>query len=127
MTTPSIKTIQAKLKLTPERARTVRKLMTGELDPMAFASVEAWVAQCYNRPRRSEMIMCALNEVLETHGVEAIDGSDWVDSFHGHIRYTYCNTGDAYGATVVLDSKTGNFLVTDWGSLVEAMEQEHAE
>lgn len=116
---PSIKTLQTRLSLPRERAIQLRKLLDGRLDPETFESVKKWVGQCYHKPRKSELVMCAANELLETHGVEAIEGSEYTDSYHGHIRYTYCNTGDAYAATLIRDCVKGRYLVSDWGTLVE--------
>jgi methylthioribose-1-phosphate isomerase len=116
---PSIRTIQTRLKLDRPTALKLRKLLDGRLDPMEFESVKQWVAQCFNMPRRTELIECAANELLGTYGVEAIESKEWVDSYHGNIRYTYCNTGDSYGATLVRDCVKGRWLVTSFGDLAE--------
>jgi hypothetical protein len=118
MRIPSIKTLATHLRLSHDNATRLRKLLDGRLDPMTFARVEAWVRQCYNRPRQCELIMCAADELLETHGVEVITG-EYVDNYHGAIRYEYCNAGDTYAATLVRDTRNGRYLVTSVGDLIE--------
>jgi hypothetical protein len=91
-------------------------LMNGDVDPDGFESVEAWVRQCYNRPSHVERVMCACNEVLDTHGVEAIfmDG-EWEPAA------TYCNTGDTYAPTVLYCHREDEYMITSWGDYYEAL------
>lgn len=63
--------------------------------------------------------MVAVDEALGTFGVEAITGPEWLDSFHGNVVATYCNTRDSYCPTVLLCHKRGRFLLTSWGDYVE--------
>lgn len=98
-----------------ETQRKVYQLVTGELDPMTFKNVEKWVRQCYNRPRKFELILEALNELLEGHGVEALEEND-------EIIAHYINMGDPYVATIIYD---GDYHIADWGSYLEAWEAEN--
>ena len=111
---PSVKTLETRLNLTHEKALQLRKLLDGRLDPETFKSVVNWVSQCYNRPSRISLIECAANEILETHGVEAL-------FMPGEFRplYTYCNTGDSYVSTLIRDHAKGRWLVGSWGDIVE--------
>lgn len=116
---PSLKRIKEVLKLSDNKAQQMRDLLAERLDPETFDSVQKWRAQCYNwPPSRAEMVMCAANEILETHGVEAIQG-EWVDHYNQDIRYTYCNTGDTYAATLIYDTAKDRYLLGSWGDLVE--------
>ena len=47
-------------------------LIEGKINPEFYSDVRSWVRQCYHKPKEQELIHCALNEVLEAHGVEAI-------------------------------------------------------
>ncbi len=108
----------------PDQADQIIKLIEGDLDPETFASVQSWERQCYTwPPRDSEMIMCAINELLEGHGIEAIRYDDmWIDSYHCDIVATYINMGDTYDTTVLLDSATGEYQVTCYGDYLEKIE-----
>ena len=102
-----------------ECADNVRKLIHGTLDPMTYSDVESWVRQCYSTPSDDELIMCAINQELGLLGVEALrrEGA-WVDSYYGDITHSFCNTGDSYGLTIILDHKTGRFSQGCWADRV---------
>ena len=115
---PSIKTIA---QIWPDKAKEIRGIMDGSIDPESFENVERWVRQCYNRPSTVELQLEAINGVLEGHGVEALDeSSDWFPQPH----YSYVNMGDTYTTTVVYDHERGRWLITDWGTIAEKFPQE---
>jgi hypothetical protein len=104
----------------PDQANQIISLISGDLDPETFNQVQSWTRQCYNLPRDDELIMCAINELIEGHGVEAIRYDDmYIDSYHQDIVATYVNMGDTYNTTILLDSATGDYQVTCWGDYVE--------
>lgn len=112
--------------LSPDEAMQVKGLLDQTIDPDDFDSVQNWCRQCYNEPPQFDKVLCALNEVLDGHGVEGIEREDaWVDSYHGRFIASYVNMGDTYAATIVRDSETGKFLLTTWGDFVEAWDLEH--
>lgn len=118
--------LMSQLEVDEQTAIVVHGLIGGTLDPEGFESVERWVRQCYHRPSQNELIMRALNEVLDGHGVEAIRvDAAWVDAYHHDVVGTFVNMGDAYAGTIVLDSETGEFIPTTWGDFVETWEREH--
>jgi hypothetical protein len=98
------------------RTEKIMGLMDGDVDPEEFESVQKWLAQCYNRPSDDELIMCAIDELLETFGVESLDLDDRLIS--------YCNAGDTYAATIchIGDGWTDEYVVASWGDLVEEAE-----
>lgn len=103
-------------------ATAILDLVSGKTDPEDYQSVERWIQQWrYHRPSDIELAMCAINELLETYGVEALFFEDGA----AYPRYTYCNTGDTYAATVCYDYDTEEYLVASWGDLVEEHEQEN--
>ena len=122
MATPTIKTLQTRLGLDVSTAKAIRGLMTGDSDPRQYASVQGWLDQCFNEPSGDEMIMCAIDELLGTYGVEPIRGR-YVDSYHQDIQAVYCNAGDTYDGTILLDHETGRYIVTSWGDWFEARER----
>lgn len=115
---PSVKTIENRLDVDRDTAKRIRGLMDGSIDPETSKAVQRWIGQCFNKPSKNEMIMCAINEAYETYGVEAIEG-EWIDNYHMNIQAVYCNTGDAYCDTVLLCHKRDRFMITSWGGYVE--------
>lgn len=70
------------------------------------------LAQFYNRPDRRYARMLALNHYLEMYGVEHAGQC-------GERGFSYLNTGDAYGTTLIqFDDKASIFIGT-WGDIVE--------
>jgi hypothetical protein len=117
MRAPSIKTITSELNLTSAQARLIRALIKGDqktLDPVLFPGVHAWVASCYHLPTRTERIMACISEVMQGHGVEAIDAQGI------QPRAVYVNTGDTYTPTVLYCYRTRSYRVQSWGDYLEA-------
>ena len=126
--TPEMFSDLARTAKDPEAASKAAGLLNGTIDPETVPETEAWVRQCYHCPRAKELILHAVNAVLDLYGVEAIDVEEaYVDSYHGGIIASYCNTGDTYAQTVLLDSETQEFMLTSWGDFLESWEAEHAE
>jgi hypothetical protein len=117
---PSIATIANVLRVPRETAVKVRALMDGTTDPDTYASVQRWSRQCLHEPRTMEKTLCALNEVLGTHGVEPLLGLPWGSHYHQDVQACYCNAGDPYAATVIRDHVRGRWVVGCWGSFVES-------
>lgn len=108
----------------PEAARVAAGLLNGDLDPESIDAVGDWISQCYHKPRHDALVMFALNHVFDCHGVEPVRlEGEWVDSYHGDIVATYINTGDTYASTIVLDSESGEYLLTSYGDYVENLSQ----
>lgn len=113
---PSVKTLKRYWQ--PEVALKARELMDGRLDPETFESVEGWIRQSYHRPSDDELVMEALNKLLEGHGVEAV----WPTDVVTQPRFEYINMGDTYDATIVHDLTTGHYHATTWGDYFELLE-----
>lgn len=95
----------------PDAAEKAAGLLNGTVDPDTVLDSVLVLDH-------EELVMEALDKVLECHGVEALR----VDGCLAPIG-TYLNTGDPYVTTVVLD-EDGEFHVTCYGDFVEAWEQE---
>ncbi len=115
---PSIKTIAKYMPwLSPDQVKLVRRLMTGEVEPTAVSKkCDKWVRLCYHEPSEIEQIMAAIDDVIETCGVEAI--SDKRFSCYKPMA-VYCNNGDTYAPTVIYCYKTDRFLIMSWGDYYE--------
>lgn len=66
--------------------------------------------------------LCALNEILGTHGVESIRTSEFIDRYWFDCRAAYLNTGDTYNTTILFDTKKDRFYLTSWGDFVESLD-----
>jgi len=98
----------------PEAANKAAGLLNGEVNPETIPNTETWLRGCYHRPSRSNLVMHAINAVLDLHGVEVIERDD-------DILLTYCNAGDPYIETVILDHRTGEYRLGSWGDVVEKL------
>ena len=90
---PTVKTLT---KYDIPEPKTVRGLMDGTIDPESFASVERWVSECYRRPSRVELALCAIDEVIAGFGVEGIPDEDY-----SKPGVSYENRGDSYTPTII--------------------------
>ena len=111
MRLPSVKPLSA---VFGDRAKEARELLEGVRNTRQYESVKTWEAQCLNPPSYHERLMCALDEIAETHGVEALWGAGqyWPE-------YEYLNAGDTYAPTLIYKLESGRFFVGCWGDLVE--------
>ena len=121
---PSIKTIEEGLNLDREKAIEVRKLMDGRIDPENYQSSKDWIKDSYNPPKHSELVFCAINEIIEGYGVEGIQiEGHHTDHYWGDYIGEYINMGDTYTTTIVylVDDKyyTPGFKICNWGAIVE--------
>ena len=112
---PSKKALEAAF---PSKGAELRALLTGQADERAYASVKRWCVQCHHTPRYQARVECAVNEILEGHGTEAIFSD-------GHVSpdAVYINMGDTYNTTLLYDCVRGRWLITCWGNWLEAQEK----
>lgn len=122
---PSVDTIESRIGCDRDTAIQVRRLLDGRDDPESFTKVAKWVAQCFNRPSDTELIMAACDEVLDTCGVEAIRSEQEWDRFWGSTVAVYCNNGQSYDPTVLYDTERGVFYITSTGDWQETAERNH--
>lgn len=112
MNLPSIKTLDAAF---PGKGKEIRMLLEQKTKTTDYESVRDWEARCYHRPKYTERLMLALNEIIEGFGVEAIWGPEseiWPEA-------AYVNMGDCYNATLMYDYRDQRVRVTTVGYFVE--------
>ena len=109
----------------PDAFRVAQGLLAGSIEPEDIEACAQWIRACYHRPRGSALLMCALNSVLNFHGVEALRmlGED-IDAYHQDIIVSYLNSGDLYAPTIILDHRDGTMHIGDVGGFLEALERE---
>ena len=97
----------------PDQADAVLGFIRGQLDPSELREVATWIAQCYNRPSRHELIAAALNVTLSGYGVEAAFRDGEVQPY-----LEWINMGDTYAPTLI--HYRGTWRVGCWGDYAEA-------
>ncbi len=121
-TAPPAAKIAAAMNCDMETAKAARALMRGEIlirDNPKFPKTNDWATSCYHYPRRIELILSALNELMGTFGVEAFNSRE----SRMHAIAEYLNTGDTYAPTILFRHDTGTFRITSWGDFFEANEK----
>lgn len=103
----------------PGKGQLILDLIQGKTDPETYATVAAWVRDCFNKPQPIALKMLAINEILEGYGVEAIfgEGEKWPDM-------VYVSMGDTYDTTVVYDYVDAEYYVTTGGDWIEHAEKQ---
>ena len=87
--------------------------MDRSINPENFNTVQAWLKQCYNQPRDTELVLCAINEILDGYGIEVIETEEYI------IRASYVNLVDSYVPTVIRDYKKGRWIINCTGDFIE--------
>lgn len=108
----SLREIGNLLNVDKETAKKIQWLINGKYDPELVPGVSEWVSTCFNRPRDHELVLDALNRVLGTCGVEAIElEGNYVDSYFFNVNFLYLNTGDSYDNTIMFDCNTWKYFI----------------
>lgn len=119
---PSIDRIEKFTGVGRETAIKVRRILDGRDDVEQYGSVQRRIAECYSRPDDVDLILTAVDELLDTCGVEAIRADIW-DRHYGNVVAMYCNSCDAYSGTILYDVERDVFYATTWGDWVETAER----
>lgn len=120
---PSVDTIETRTHVDRETAIKIRRVLDGRDDPEQYESVARMVDECFHLPRRTELVLAACDELLQTHGTEAINAEDAWTPYWQECVAVYCNTGDSHGATILYDVERNVFYVTTWADWVETAER----
>ena len=79
-----------------------------------------WVDSCFHPPHTRDVHRRAIDELLETHGIEHL-GRHRRSGEHVY----YCNSGDTYATTLIFHGS--NMYIGCWGDLVERNQIREAE
>ena len=110
--------IEQAFNVSTDQAMKVKKLISGEIDPLTYDRVKAWFDSCYNKPKPDEMIIDAINVELKGYGIEFITNPfNCVDTIA-----EYVNMGDTYAATILHEIDSDKYLLTTWGDWLEQWE-----
>jgi hypothetical protein len=118
----------SELKLVPAQAEQILSLISGETEPQTYVSVKDWVNQCFHEPEQHEQVMKAIDEILETCGVEALSESELPYGDNASEPFAlYCNVGDPYVATIAYLIEEDEYIISGWADVMERKEKESDE
>lgn len=103
---PSVKKLNEAF---PDHGKEVREILEGKRKAKDYKSVQDWVKVCLHQPSAHDKRMCAINEVVGGHGVEAIFRIG--DELRPDMEYI--NIGHSDIPTLIYDFTTGTFKVQD--------------
>lgn len=106
------------LDINTKQTNEILRLINGIDSPEIYSDVVNCIEQCYHKPNEIELIMCALNQVLEGHGTEAIRG-EWLDNYHCDVIAMYVNMGDTYTNTIIRDLVKNMWIVSSYDDFVD--------
>ncbi len=110
MNVPNRKTLERIEGITEYQIDMIRAMISGKYDPCEVSDAcDRWVSACYGTPGDISQILRAADDLLNTHGVEHIGYAD--DRVYNHTRFSYCNTGASYAATLCYDYGRGRWVV----------------
>ena len=107
--------------LTRRQAAEILLVIRGRVDPARYKTVAAWIGQCFNPPRRIDLKLAAVDEIMGGFGVECI-GEAECPTIYGEPAAEYINVGDTYQATLLYDHDRAKWCMTTWGDWVETHE-----
>jgi hypothetical protein len=130
MRSPSIKTLCATFRLTPEQAGLIKRLAKAtdnadklrEIIEAECPGTEAYVRSMYSDPYNSHMwrvtvALHAMDRILGTYGVEGL--GPLPSNFQDGPPYEYLNMGDTYDTTLVYVRDTDTLRIACWGDIAE--------
>ncbi len=110
--------VRRRLGIDIDKAREIAALANGEKEPRDYPSADHYYRSCYNEPDNEYVALYAINEVLETYGIEGWCRKN--TNYRGGV--SYCNTWDPYAPTVFLvTDKYGmsRFVCSDFATMAE--------
>ena len=113
----SVPSYNALLDLTkdPGLAMELRKVLTGEIDPLSYPEIEKETRTWYHAPNIGSpyVKLMACNHLMGLYGVE------WAENkTHPEKSFYYVNTGDTYAETIC-HRPSKSIFISSWGDIVE--------
>lgn len=111
-----------------QKALEITRLISGKRSPRRYQSVRSWIAESYSEPENYEQVMKAIDEILETCGVEALFEEELPFGEKADKPFAlYCNTGDSYASTILYWIEKNEYSITSWADAIELKEKESNE
>ena len=97
-----------------DKAKEARQLLEGNIKTTDYDSVNKWLNSCLYKPGYTDRVLCALNYLACTHGIEHQKKGSNAKS----PAFDYLNAGDTYAPTLMLIDGRG-FKVMSVGDMIE--------
>lgn len=91
-------------------------LLNHSKDPKDYSLVAKWSEDCFNEINDWEAILAAIDQELQTEGVECIYDEDTAMPL-----ISYCNRDNIHSITIMFDHKNHNFFIGTYDSAIEAI------
>ena len=93
-------------------------------DPQALSVLEEQFAESHSFRARPGHIAERAMDLIDwliygSYGVEAVEGTVWVDRYWEETALLYTNTGDSYSPAVTYETRKYRWDVQSWGDYVE--------
>ncbi len=108
---PSVKTLKEVFR---DNTKEARMLLEGKKKTTEYDCVNELVSSCWHKPKYTDRVLCALDYLAGTYGVERQEEGCNVKS----PAFAYLNTGDMYAPTLMLIQGRG-FKVMSVGDMIE--------
>ena len=96
----------------------IQALLNHTKQPNTYPFVAEWIEKTLPISiNDNELILAAINEELKTQGIECIFDDD------GKKLFSYCNTGDEFGLTVMYYWPKEKFIISTFINIIEALEE----
>jgi len=104
----------------------IEDLLNHSKDPYEYNFVSNWVNNCKEidieiEIPKNDLILAAINEELNTEGIQSIFDDE------GKKLFSYCNTGDEFGITVMYHHISEKFILSSFINIIEAIEEDMLE
>jgi len=119
---PSVKELMEELEATMSQATLARMIMAYDLDPLDFSETRRWARTCFSQPSLVELMMSALNEVLDGHGSTWVEGS-FVNGSRRKTPFITVDFGDPYIPTLAFDLLNRTFFIASVADLKDPAEE----
>ena len=99
-----------------------------EYDVEDYPVVDEWIRDCYNSPKKYEIILAIMNEILQGWGIGHMrkEGVN-VSRYFNDIICVYVELGNSYCLTVCFDTDLGVFEICSTGDFWENWRKNHSD
>jgi hypothetical protein len=131
----SVKSIAGTLSISLYKARQIKKLITGKIDPITVLEdvrkndpikleiLNVPAAHFYKHYKRAELKLMAIDIIMNGYGIEAITMENaYVDKYWFNCVAIYVNVGETYQETIIYDTDANEFELASWGDWYEKHE-----
>ena len=93
-----------------EKAEKIRSVLDNPESVLEYPTARAYYNACHHKPKTSELLMYAFNEILEGYGIEGITNPENMND-----GFDYVNMGDTYAITI---TRRNGYRVESYGDRI---------